>query len=35
LVDAFEGSVARAKVSGDRAALDAFIATTFGALLAA
>jgi TetR/AcrR family transcriptional repressor of nem operon len=35
LVDAFEGSVARAKVSGDRAPLDAFIATTFGALLAA
>jgi TetR/AcrR family transcriptional repressor of nem operon len=34
LVDAYEGSVARAKVSGDRAPLDAFITTTFGTLLA-
>jgi TetR/AcrR family transcriptional repressor of nem operon len=33
LVDAYEGSVARAKVSGDREPLDAFIATTFGTLL--
>jgi TetR/AcrR family transcriptional repressor of nem operon len=33
LVDAYEGSVARAKVSGDRAPLDAFITTTFGTLL--
>jgi TetR/AcrR family transcriptional repressor of nem operon len=35
LVDAYEGSVARAKVSGDRAPLDAFVAITFGTLLAA
>jgi len=35
LVDAYEGSVARAKVSGDRAPLDEFIATTFGTLLVA
>lgn len=34
LVDAYEGAVARAKVRGDRAPLDAFIATTFDGLLA-
>ncbi|MHB8689851.1 MAG: TetR/AcrR family transcriptional regulator [Solirubrobacteraceae bacterium] len=34
IVDAYEGAVARAKVSGDRAPLDAFLATTFDTLLA-
>jgi TetR/AcrR family transcriptional repressor of nem operon len=34
IVDAYEGSVARAKVSGDRAPLDAFLAITFDQLLA-
>jgi TetR/AcrR family transcriptional repressor of nem operon len=34
IVDAYEGAVARAKVGGDRAPLDAFLATTFDALLA-
>jgi TetR/AcrR family transcriptional regulator, transcriptional repressor for nem operon len=34
LVDAYEGAVARAKVSGDRAPLDAFVTTTFDVLLA-
>ena len=33
LVDAYEGAVARAKVSDDRAPLDAFIATTFGVVI--
>jgi TetR/AcrR family transcriptional repressor of nem operon len=33
LVDAFEGSVARAKVSGTRAPLDSFLDFTFGVLL--
>jgi TetR/AcrR family transcriptional repressor of nem operon len=34
IVDAYEGAVARAKVSGERAPLDGFIAATFGVLLA-
>jgi TetR/AcrR family transcriptional repressor of nem operon len=34
LVDAYEGAVARAKVTADRAPLDAFIAMTFDTLLA-
>jgi len=34
IVDAYQGAVARAKVSGDRAPLDAFLATTFDVLLA-
>jgi TetR/AcrR family transcriptional repressor of nem operon len=34
LVDAYEGAVARAKVSGSRAPLDTFITTTFEQLLA-
>jgi len=34
IVDAFEGAVARAKVSKDRAAFDAFLATAFDVLLA-
>jgi TetR/AcrR family transcriptional repressor of nem operon len=34
IVDAYEGAVARAKVSGDRAPLDRFLAATFEQLLA-
>ena len=34
LVDGYEGAVARAKVSGERAPLDAFVTTTFDGLLA-
>jgi TetR/AcrR family transcriptional repressor of nem operon len=34
IVDSYEGAVARAKVSGDRAPLDRFVATTFEQLLA-
>jgi TetR/AcrR family transcriptional repressor of nem operon len=34
LVDAYEGAVARAKVTRDRAPLDAFLTTTFDVLLA-
>jgi TetR/AcrR family transcriptional regulator, transcriptional repressor for nem operon len=34
LVDAYEGAVSRAKLAGDRAPMDAFIATTFDTLLA-
>jgi TetR/AcrR family transcriptional regulator, transcriptional repressor for nem operon len=34
IVNAYEGAVARAKVSGDRAPLDAFVTTTFDTLLA-
>jgi TetR/AcrR family transcriptional repressor of nem operon len=33
IVDSYEGAVARAKVSGDRAPLDRFLATTFEQLL--
>lgn len=33
LVDAYEGAVARAKVSNDRAVLDAFMTTTFDVIL--
>ena len=33
IVDAFEGTVARVKVSGDGAPLESFLATTFGVLL--
>jgi hypothetical protein len=33
LVDAYEGAVARAKLTGGREPLDAFVRTTFGVLL--
>jgi TetR/AcrR family transcriptional repressor of nem operon len=34
VVDSYDGAVARAKVSGDRAPLNAFLAVTFDTLLA-